>query len=305
MPPKIAHFPIIILFLQYNIYAAHINYGITTLQLKGGGRLPPAERKYRQKQAKEQIKAGIGKSVWRREHGTPSRKSMKQTEKISSLRTNLDEIKSAVVNMDNVGFDNNLPIQEQIPGKNVENLSQLEAKVKDLLQTIKKEKGAAIRQERKGKQNRRKLKRNEVRKIAGVLTHTAHPQKRSATNMPLLSFKRSPFHATHPFNRSPGDKSTRYPAVPAGPRRPPLQLEVDDVIDSSPSARIRQIAPCTPRPRHAWTRRPRKTSRSQCRAYAPMAGPNEENELVPSCPGLPTVARARAVPPAAAGLPFL
>ena len=49
-----------------------------------------------------------------------------------------------------------------IPGKNVENLSQLEAKVKDLLQTIKKEKGAAIRPERKGKQNRRKLKRNEV-----------------------------------------------------------------------------------------------------------------------------------------------
>ena len=136
------------------------------LRLLGGGRLPPSERKYRRKQANEQIKAGIGKSVWRREHGRLPSKAVQQAEKISSLKSNLDFIKSAIGSRKDP-FP--VPVSESAQGSShaiengVEQLDDLENKARELLQTIKKEKGAAIREERKSKRNRRQLKRSEVR----------------------------------------------------------------------------------------------------------------------------------------------
>jgi hypothetical protein len=148
----------------YGIFSVNFN---SPLRLAGGGRLPPSERKYRRKQAKEQIKVGIGKSVWRREHGRAPNKSMQQAERISSLRSHLDEIKSAIGG--NSKTENPLDTQDSghasthMAENGVEQLDDLEKKTRELLETIKKERGAAIREERKGKMNRKKLKRSEVR----------------------------------------------------------------------------------------------------------------------------------------------
>jgi hypothetical protein len=133
------------------------------LRIRGGARLPHSERKYRQKQAKEQIKSAIGKSVWKRERSGNSRQT-EEAEKINSIKSDLDAVKSSAsdlgVIMDRDKFygpQNNPPAQQS-----VEHLNDLEEKARTLLQTIKKEKGAAMRREHKSKTNRRKLQRSEV-----------------------------------------------------------------------------------------------------------------------------------------------
>jgi hypothetical protein len=139
------------------------NSAYPILRLRGGARLPHSERKYRQKQAKEQIKAGIGKSVWRRERSGKSRKT-EEAEKINSLKSDLDAVKSSASDLGVImdrdkfyGSKTNSP-----PEQSVEHLNDLEEKARNLLQTIKKEKGAAMRREHKSKTNRRKLQRSEV-----------------------------------------------------------------------------------------------------------------------------------------------
>ncbi len=51
------------------------------LTLRGGGRLPATEKRARRKQAEDQMKAGIGKSLWRRDRATCLTEKQKRTEK--------------------------------------------------------------------------------------------------------------------------------------------------------------------------------------------------------------------------------
>jgi hypothetical protein len=173
------------------------------LRIRGGARLPHSERKYRQKQAKEQIKAGIGKSVWHRERSGRSRKE-EEAEKINSIKTELDAVKSSAsdigVIMDRdkfYGSKTNPP-----PEQSVEHLNDLEEKARNLLQTIKKEKGLAMRREHKSKTNRRKLQRSEVCSLPGSRPFGAREPRASGFRTsrrpsPIPSISRTAF-ALHP-----------------------------------------------------------------------------------------------------------
>jgi hypothetical protein len=161
---------IFIVLMPRPLYASFSDEGLVLrncvhpiLRIRGGARLPHSERKYRQKQAKEQIKAGIGKSVWHRVRSGKSRKT-EVDEKINAIKSDMDAVKASAsdlgVVMDREKFYGS---QKDPPAEqSVEHLNDLEEKARNLLQTIKKEKGAAMRREHKSKTNRRKLQRSEV-----------------------------------------------------------------------------------------------------------------------------------------------
>jgi hypothetical protein len=67
------------------------------LTLRGGGRIPAGEKRARRKQAEEQMKAGIGKSVWRRDHTTCLTDKQKRTEKaMDSIRQKAADLNAKV-----------------------------------------------------------------------------------------------------------------------------------------------------------------------------------------------------------------
>eukprot|EP00961_Rhodomonas_salina_P298220 3937880-Rhodomonas_salina.3 len=66
---------------------------VANLRLRGGGRLPASEKRWRRKQAEEQLKTGIGKSMWRREKSGVS-KHDKVKEVIAGFRKAKDKLQS-------------------------------------------------------------------------------------------------------------------------------------------------------------------------------------------------------------------
>ncbi len=122
--------------------------------------MPASERRFRQKQADEQLEAGIGKSLWRREQsGVTKGDKMRNTIagfKKAKEKLELKYNKAAL--QESIG-QTATKVEDKL---NVDELTKLEEDAKALLEKVRKEKNSARRQKHLGKKSRRKMMRAEA-----------------------------------------------------------------------------------------------------------------------------------------------